>query len=250
MFIDTHAHITWEPLQDNLAAVVKEAADVSVNKIITIGCCEESSKNAIAATKIFDTVFASCGVHPSDVRPDVDWKLYESFWSEKKCVAIGETGLDDCHYNEHKNLQEELFLRHIQAAKKYNKPLVIHTREAGQKALDILQSENCSNFVIHCFTENKAFAKRVLDMGGIISVGGIITFPNAKDLRETVAYVPLSSIMLETDCPYLAPQSVRGKVNSPKNIPEIAYKIAEVKGVLLSEVEESTTRLAERFFGI
>ena len=127
---------------------------------------------------------------------------------------------------------------------------MIHTREAGQKALDILQSENCSNFVIHCFTENKAFAKRVLDMGGIISVGGIITFPNAKDLRETVAYVPLSSIMLETDCPYLAPQSVRGKVNSPKNIPEIAYKIAEVKGVLLSEVEESTTRLAERFFGI
>ena len=250
MFIDTHAHLIWEKLAGREPEVIQAAKDAGVEKIITVGCDIETTQKSLECAEQFEEVFFTAGIHPSDAHKVVDWEKFESFISHPKCVSVGECGFDFYYADDTRDQQKKSFEKQLQLAEKYNKPVVIHTRDAGVKTLEVLKKYQPKKFVIHCFTETKEFADEVVKMGGLFSVGGILTYPNAKDLREAVSTIPLENLMLETDCPYLAPQSVRGKINEPKYIPEIAAKLAEIQDLSVEKVEQVTTQTAQDFFGL
>jgi len=248
MFIDTHAHLNWEKLAGREAEVIENAKQSGVEIILTVGCDIETIEKSRDCAEQFENVFFSAGIHPEEAGKPVDWEAFESFLSHPKCKAVGECGLDFYYTRETESIQRENFKRQIELARKYDLPLIIHTRDAGAEMLKMIEEEKVQNFVIHCFTESPAFAMRIIEMGGRASFGGIITYPKADSVRDALKVFPLNRIMLETDCPYLAPQSVRGQVNEPKYVPEIAQKMAEVKGASLDQVEKVTTTNAQRFF--
>ena len=249
-FIDTHAHLIWEKLAGREEEVVQSAHDAGVKKILTIGCCTETSKKSQRCAEKFENVFFSVGLHPCDADKETDWDEFEALLSHNKCKAVGECGFDFYYTRETESIQEEVFLKQIELSKKYKLPLIIHTRDAGGKTLEFLRKYKVKNFVVHCFTETPEFAQEIVKLGGMASFGGIITYPKADSVREALSLIPMENIMLETDCPYLAPQSVRGKTNEPKYIPEIAEKVAEIKNMSFEEVAKTTTKNAERFFNI
>jgi TatD DNase family protein len=249
-FIDTHAHIIWERLKGREKEVVQSAVDAGVKKIITVGCDIETSKESLLCAEKFEHVYFSTGVHPCDVKKSVDWNIFEKILQHEKCKAIGESGMDFHYTQETESLQKEYFIKQIHLSNTYNKPLIIHTRSAKEATLEILKKYKVNKFVVHCFSEDADFAKEIIKLGGMISFGGIITYPKADIIRNALSIIPIENIMLETDCPYLAPQSVRGKVNEPKYIPEIALKVSEIKNISLDEVARITTKNAEQFFGI
>lgn len=251
-FIDTHIHIDFPNFNKDRADVIKKAQEVGVEKMINVGVNLETSQKSIDLAEKYENIWATVGVHPSDVKeytPQIEQELFE-LAKHNKVVAIGEIGLDYFYGKETIDLQKEVCIAQIKMAKELNKPLVIHTRDAGDDLLKILKQENPNHVVIHCFTETEDFAKEVLDMGYMISFTGIMTYPKADDLRQVVAQTPLDRIMIETDCPFLAPQKQRGERNEPAFVVEVAKKIAEIKGVVLEEIAEVTTMNAERFFGI
>lgn len=248
MFIDTHAHIIWDKLTGREKEVVENAKNAGVGAILTVGCDIETIVKSRDCAEQFENVFFSAGIHPEEAGKPVDWEKFESFLSHPKCKAVGECGLDFYYTRETERIQRENFIKQIHLARKYNLPLIIHTRDAGKEMLEMIEQEKIQNFVIHCFTESAEFAQKIVKMGGMASFGGIITYPKADSVREALQVFPIDRIMLETDCPYLAPQSVRGQVNEPKYIPEIAQKIAEVKGLPLSEIGRVTTENARSFF--
>ena len=248
MYIDTHAHIYWDTLLPRLDEVLDNARKANIWKMICIWCSEQTSTEAKNLAEKVSEIYFTVWVHPTDGEDDINWENLENMISHEKCVWIWECWFDFFHDKITEKKQEEIFLKQIYLAEKYNKSLIIHTRDAWEKALDFLKQFK-GNFVIHCFTEWMDFANRVLEMWWYISLGWIITYPKAEWIREAVKNFPLERIMLETDCPFLSPQSVRWKINEPANIPEIALKISEIKGVSLKEVEEVTTENAEGFFG-
>lgn len=250
MFIDTHAHIIWDKLAGRETEVVTNALSAGVGKILTIGCDIETIEKSRLCAEKFENVFFTAGIHPSDAKPPIDWKKFEAFLSHPKCKAVGECGFDFFHQENTEAEQEEVFVKQLEFSEKHQKPLIIHTRDAGDKMLQYLKKYQPKKFVIHCFTETQAFADEIFALGGLVSIGGILTYPKADELRNIMKTFPLERIMLETDCPYLAPQSVRGQINEPKYIPEIARKLAEVKGISVEEIEKITTINAENFFGI
>jgi len=250
MLIDTHAHLIWEKLKGREEEVVKAAKEVGVEKILTIGCDVKTSKESMLCAERFENVFFTVGIHPCDAEKEVDWGVFEKMLSHEKCKAVGECGFDFYYSKEHEKKQEEVFVKQIELSKKYNLPLVIHTRDAGGRTLEILKKYKVTNFVIHCFTETVEFAKEIVELGGMASFGGIITYPKAQSVRDAVSVIPIENIMLETDCPYLAPQSARGKTNEPKYLPEIADKISDIKDLSFEDVSVVTTKNAERFFSL
>lgn len=250
MFIDTHAHLSMGKLKGKEKETVQNALNANIWIIIDVGADMESSLTAFENSKTFENVYFSAGIHPSESWKNIDWDIIEKLIQNDKCVAIGECGFDFYYdwYNEQK--QEEVFIKQIELSKKYDLPLIIHTRDAGDKTLSMLKKYEVTNFVIHCFTETQKFAEEVLKLWWILSFTGIITYNKTEEIQNVVKTTPLEKIMIETDCPYLAPKSVRGSVNEPKNIPEIALKVSEIKDILLNEVEESTTQNAKTFFNI
>ena len=248
MFIDTHAHIYWDSLLPRIEEILENAKKANVWKIICIWCNQEASLQAKELSDKYKEVFFTVWVHPSDAKLEVDWDVLEKLIEDPKCVWIWECGFDFYHDDSFIDIQEEVFQKQINLAEKYNKPLIIHTRNASEKTLEYLENIQ-SRFVIHCFTEWKAFAEKILNLWWLISIWGIITYPKAQELRGTIKYYPLDKIMLETDCPFLAPQSVRWTINEPANIPEIALKLSEIKGISLKEVEEVAMKNSEGFFG-
>ena len=193
----------------------------------------------------YNHIFASVGVHPDYediIEPDVDLLVKHS--KNDKVVAIGETGLDYYRLKGDLTWQRNRFRTHIKAAVKAKLPLIIHTRNAQKDTISIMKEEGASNArgVMHCFTETYDMAKQAIDQGFYISFSGIITFKNADDIRETVKKIPLESILIETDSPYLAPVPNRGKLNQPSNVIFVAEKIAEIKNLSVEEVADVTTR--------
>lgn len=249
-FIDTHAHIIWERLKGREKEVVQSASDAGVKKIITVGCDINTSQESLLCAEEFEHVYFSTGIHPCDVNKPVDWNVFEKVLQHEKCKAIGESGMDFHYTRDTEDVQREYFIKQIELSNRYNKPLIIHTRMAKEVTLEILKKHKLNKFVVHCFSEDADFAKEIIQLGGMMSFGGIITYPKAESIRHALSVIPMEYIMLETDCPYLAPQSVRGKTNEPKYIPEIAIKVSEVKNISLNEVAKITTQNAENFFGI
>jgi len=260
MFTDTHAHLDYPDYKDDLDEVIRRAAEAGVSKVITIGIGRDSIPRSLALCERYPHVFAAVGAHPTaleDLRMD-EWDLLEKAATHPKVVAIGETGLDYHRLpadgvDAYKQRQHDYFLRQLELAKKLGKPAVIHCRDAYPDTLKVLKAFGRFRDepgVMHCFASDVATAKEVFELGYVISTGGVLTFKNAPALREVVAATPHDKLLLETDCPYLAPVPHRGKRNEPGYTKLVAEKLAEVWNIPLEEVSRKTEANVKRVFGI
>lgn len=250
--IDTHCHLNLAQFDSDRADIIAQMPAKGVQAVINVGCNLASSHKAVEIAQEYENCYASVGLHPSDA---ADWNdalesHFESMAADPKVVAIGETGLDYYNYDGNRDIQKNAFIAQIRLAKKLNLPLIVHQREVGRDALEILAAERPEKFVLHCFTGPNELLDEFLEIGALISFTGIITYKNAESVREAVSKVPLDRIMSETDSPYLAPQSVRGERNTPLNIEEIIAKIAEVKNISLAECKDILKANARDFWSI
>lgn len=192
----------------------------------------------------YDFIHASCGQHPLYQEEMVNPAILEEYCRNKRVVAVGETGLDAFYAPETIDVQTQSFIEHVDVATTVNKPLIIHTRDAREQTIDILKQGHADRVggVLHCFTESYEMAKQAMDMGFYISISGIVTFKNAKELRETVSKLPLDRLLIETDSPYLAPVPHRGKENQPAFVKDVAEFIADLKQVSVEELAQQTSK--------
>jgi TatD DNase family protein len=256
MIVDSHCHLNMlnlEKYDGDLAALVNATHESGVGTMLNVGVDLETAQEVIDVANRFDHVYASAGLHPSDVKgqvPTRDQLLH--FINQPKVVAIGETGLD-YHYNsEDLEQMRASFRLHIQLSKETKKPLIIHTRDAREDTIAIMREEGAGDIggVMHCFTESWEMAEQALEMGFYISFSGIVTFKNAKELQIVAEKVPLERILIETDSPYLTPTPFRGKPNEPQYVRYVADKIAELKGLRFDEVAKATTDNFRSLFGV
>jgi TatD DNase family protein len=264
MIVDTHAHLMFSEFDEDREETLVRAFAAGVKKIINIGCGEESSAQAVAMMKEFEgrddlpRLYATVGLHPydaGDLREDLidEWRTWivEDLKSGKRgIVGIGETGLDYFKSKVDPEIQKKSFRRHMKFADEMNLPVVVHNRDADEDCLEILKEFPGVQAVFHCYGSSLDFAKRVWEAGYYTSFTGIVTFKNADALREVVAAVPMDRLMVETDCPYLAPQEYRGKRNEPAYVAEVVKMIAEVKNLTNDEIAEISTKNAGKLFGI
>ena len=261
-FYDTHAHLDFPDFREELDEVVQRAAEVGISRIVTIGTDLESSRRAIDLAKRFDGVFAAVGWHPNDClsAPDDVRGELEGLAKAAKVVAIGEIGID--HYRlpstrggsaaddeVFKARQITLFQQQLEVAAKLGLNVVIHQRAAFEACIEVFESfADRVRGVFHCFVNEPAAARRVIDLGSLVSFTGVCTFKNAGDVRESLASVPLDKLMLETDAPFLAPVPYRGKRCEPAYVQEISQVVAETRGIGLEELAEATGTTARGFF--
>jgi TatD DNase family protein len=263
MFTDSHCHLTFPQLAEQLPAIRTAMQAAQVDRALCICTTMEEFAEVHALATGYDNFWCSVGVHPDNegvTEPTVQDLLDRA--ALPRVVAIGETGLDYYGMEDRKGgrsvadleWQRERFRTHIRAARACGKPLVIHTRSASDDTLRILREEGedggCASAggVFHCFTETATVARAALDLGYYISFSGIITFRNAQDLRDVAAFVPMDRMLIETDSPYLAPVPYRGKTNSPAYVPEVARQIAAVRGLSVEAVAQATGRNFECLF--
>lgn len=250
MFIDTHMHISEEfGVKPDL--FVKNAIDNNVKIMIASFCEKDDLELSTFYVEKYKNIYAAIGYHPEVTNNivDKDIKILEDkIKSNKKIVAIGEIGLDYYWGKNNKDEQKELFRRQLMLAQKLNLPVVIHSRDSIADTYDIL-SEFKVQGVIHCFSGSVEMAKRFINLGFLLGIGGVVTFKNSN-LYKVIEQIPLESIVLETDSPYLTPEPNRGKTNESSNIPYIAKKIADIKNIDISQVETITTNNAFRIFDL
>jgi TatD DNase family protein len=248
MFVDTHAHLQWASFDNDRTNVLERAKEKRVTRIVNIGFDIAGCLKGVKLAENHKGLYATVGIHPhsaNTLNKEIVDKLRE-LATNPKVVAIGEIGLDYYRNLSPKEVQRQAFETQLALAQELELPVVIHDREAHD---DILQA--LSRFkgkvkgVMHCFSGNKEMAQQCIDLGFKISFNGTITYPKNHELREIVKWVDLKSVLLETDCPFLAPQEVRGKRNEPSFLPMIAHEIANLKRVSLDELAEVTTRNAE-----
>jgi TatD DNase family protein len=252
--IDTHCHLDMLSTGEDIDRIITRAADSGVGTIVTVGINIESSYKAISIAEQYDSVFATVGIHPHNVLEleDDTYAELEELCSGKKVVAFGEIGLDYVRQYAPQPIQREHFARQVALAKKMSLPLVIHDREAHEDILFILEKEAPfpAGGVMHCFSGDWEFAQKVLELGFIISIPGVVTFNKAAVLQEVSRKIPLNRLILETDAPFLAPEPVRGKRNVPEFMLYTADKIAELRAIPLEEVARVTTENAQKLFNI
>lgn len=255
MLIDSHAHLDFKDFQNDIASILHRTQEAGVKKIITVGYNIESSKKAVEIANTHEQIWATVGIHPYDVKTSINLdkdmsQLEKLITNHSKICAFGECGLDYHYDNIDKAKQEIYFRNQIQLAKKHHLPLVIHSRDAEKDTINILSEEKPDKVVMHCFPGGKEYTKKCLKLGYYLSFTGNVTYKNAQKVHEAVMESPIDTIMIETDCPFLAPQKYRGKRNEPAFLPEIAKRIAELKGVSYDTIARKTTENAERFYGI
>ena len=236
MYFDTHCHISKE-YYENIDLLIKENKEARVDKIVISGCDKQSIKESITIASKYSSIYLSLGYHPNSTEfvGVKELKLLESLLvNTSKVVALGEIGLDYYWEEETKNKQKDMFRKQMKLAEQLNLPVVIHSRNSSEDTIEILKEFNCKG-IIHCFTENLETAKKYIELGYKLGIGGILTFKNSE-LREVIKEISLEHIVLETDAPYLAPSPFRGKQNSSKYIPIIAKEIANIKEIEEEEV--------------
>jgi len=259
MFTDSHCHLNFPELNENMGAIRADMAKAQVTRALVISTTLEKFPEVHDLAMRYDNFWATVGVHPDN--EGVQEPTFEDLITRAelpRVVGIGETGLDYYRLGERSVAdmawQRERFRVHIRAAQHTRLPLVIHTRSASSDTLQILKDEgedgsSCSaGGVFHCFTETAEVARAGLDLGFYISFSGILTFKNAQDLRDVAAFVPLDRILIETDSPYLAPAPHRGKTNNPSYVPFVAKQIADIKGLTVEAVAEATSHNFDRLF--
>ena len=249
MIIDTHAHL--DMLNDPKLAI-EEALSVGVKKIIIPGVEPDTFEKVLDLAYKYENVYAQLGVHPSEAQKfndDIAKKIIE-LAQDKKVVAIGEIGLDYYWDKTFVDVQKRVFKTQIEIANMLNLPIVVHDREAHKDTFDILEQMGAKKVLMHCFSGSLEFALECIKKGWFIALGGVVTFKNAKKVREVALKIPLENIMLETDTPYLTPHPHRGEENAPKYIIFTAKEIANLKDTALSEVENITSKNATEFFSL
>ncbi|MCO6504751.1 MAG: TatD family hydrolase [Snodgrassella sp.] len=250
MLIDSHCHLNMPELAERLPGVLAKMAAAEIRQAIAISVDRQSAAEVRILAENHENLFASVGIHPEDPN-SAEMSLDELIVAAKhpKVVGIGETGLDYHWCNGDLTWQHARFRTHIQASNHTGLPLIIHTRDAGADTLRLLRENQAQQGVIHCFTEDTAFAKAVLDLGFYISFSGIVTFKNARQIQEACRYVPLDRILIETDAPYLAPIPKRGKPNEPSYVYYTAQFIAQLRNESFETIEQATTNNTYRLFG-
>jgi TatD DNase family protein len=250
--IDTHCHLDMINSDDDISSTITRAAAHGVTPIITVGIDLESSKKAIRFATQYNSVYATVGIHPHNVQElnDSSYAELEKLCAMPKVLAYGEIGLDYVKQYAPKDIQLEHYARQLDLAKKVQLPVVIHDREAHEDILAIL--DNKAPFpaggVMHCFSGNLHLAQKVLDLGFIISIPGVVTFNKAAAMQEVAQKIPLDKLIIETDAPFLAPEPLRGKMNLPEYILYTAQKIADLRGLPLEIVAQTTTQNARNIF--
>lgn len=252
MLYDSHAHYDARQFDADRDEIIMQAHNQGVSFINNIASDMASSKKSIELAEKFDFVYATVGVHPSDVHgmTNADIDTLRKLAQHKKVVAIGEIGLD-YHYDDASEEEQKLwFSPQLELSKELNLPVVIHDRESRGDCIRILKEHKISNGVVHCFSGSAETAKELLKMGLHISFTGVVTFKNARKAIEALKVVPMDRLMIETDCPYMAPEPYRGKRNYSGYVIKVAEKIAEVKGMTVEDVAEQTMKTAKTLFGI
>ncbi|QED45873.1 TatD family hydrolase [Cytobacillus dafuensis] len=254
MFFDTHAHLNAEQYNDDVREVIDRALGEGVSRIVVVGFDRPTIEKAMELVEQYDFIYASVGWHPVDAidMTDADLKWIEELSQHPKVVALGEMGLDYYWDKSPKDIQKQVFRKQIQLAKKVKLPIIIHNRDATADIVEILKEEGAEEVggIMHCFSGSPEIAKECVEMNFYISLGGPVTFKNARKPKEVAEVIPLEKLLIETDCPYLAPHPYRGKRNEPSYVKLVAEQIAEIKGVTLEEVAEATTSNAKKLFGI
>lgn len=255
MIFETHAHYDDEKFNEDREELIRSLPENGIEYVVNIGSSIESCKNTVELIKQYDFFYGALGVHPNEVQDiteeSFNW-LADEIQNNPKVKAVGEIGLDYYWKEPEPGIQKRWFERQIELAGNLHKPMVIHSRDAAKDTYDIMSAMKCNEIggVIHCFSYSAEEAGKYLDMGFYIGIGGVVTFKNARKLLEAAQYVPMDRILLETDCPYLAPEPNRGKRNSSLNLTYIAAKIAEIKGLPYEEVVDITSQNARRMYGI
>ncbi|MFF2501671.1 TatD family hydrolase [Peribacillus sp. NPDC058075] len=254
MLFDTHVHLNAEQFNEDLEDVIERAKEAGVDNMVVVGFDRPTIIRAMELIEAYDFMYAAVGWHPVDAidmtEEDLQW--IEELSNHPKVVAIGEMGLDYHWDKSPKDVQMEVFRKQIRLAKKVGLPIIIHNREATADIVNILKEEEASRVggIMHCFSGSAETALECINMNFYISLGGPVTFKNAKKPKEVAAAVPLDRLLIETDCPYLAPHPYRGKRNEPSYVKLVAEQIAEIKQLTIEEVSQSTTENAKKLFGI
>ena len=253
MIFDSHAHYDSSQFDEDREALLNSMQEHGIGTIINVGADWDSVTEAVELAQKYPHVYAAVGLHPDEVG-DLNEERLEFMKSQcqhEKVVAVGEIGLDYYWDNESHETQKKWFIRQLELARSSDLPVIIHSRDAAEDTLKIMK-EHAQGLcgVIHCFSGSKELAEEYVKMGFHIGIGGVVTFKNGKKLKEIAASIPLERILLETDCPYLAPEPYRGKRNSSLYIPHIAQEIANLRGITYEEVVAQTEQNAKMLFGI
>ena len=251
MLFDTHAHLDDARFDEDRETLLRELPQKGIGLLMDPGCSLPSSRAALALAEKHQWIYAAVGSHPDDADQvnDDTMEAYRRLAQSPRVKAIGEIGLDYYWDNEPREVQKKWFIRQLELARELNLPVLIHSREAAADTMEIMK-EHAKGLsgVIHCYSYSKEMAQEYIKMGFYIGVGGVVTFKNAKKLKEVVENIPLTSIVLETDCPYMAPEPNRGKRNNSAYIRYVAEKIAELKGITYEEVVEQTEKNAREMY--
>lgn len=254
MIFDTHAHYDDEAFDIDRKELLGTMKDHGVGLIVNVGASFRGVEATCELMNQYDFIYGALGIHPDEVG-ELDEKRLEhlrELLGQEKAVAVGEIGLDYYWDKESHWKQKEWFARQMSLARELDLPIVVHSREAAKDTLDCIRSEHngATGGVIHCYSGSVEMARDYLNMGYYIGIGGVVTFKNARVMKEVAEYVPLERIVVETDCPYLSPAPNRGKRNSSLYLPLIIEAIAEIKGLPPREVEEITFQNGKRLYGI
>ena len=249
MFTDTHCHI-YKEYYENIEEVLKNAKKSNVNRMINNGCDKKSNEEVLELTKNYENIYGAIGIHPENIEEykEEDLKWIEENLKQPKIIAIGEIGLDYHYTKENKTEQIKLLERQLKIAEQYHLHVIIHSREATEDTINTLKKYKVTG-VIHSFSGSLETAKIYIKMGYLLGINGVITFKNSK-LKDVIKEIPLESIVLETDSPYLTPEPFRGKKNEPARIKEIAEFICDLKGISLEDLATITNHNIKRIFDI
>ena len=254
MFFDSHAHYDDQAFDADREELLGSFPENGIGGVVNAGASIASNKKTMELIDRYPFLYAAVGIHPehADTLDDKVLKWIREQFSHPKAAAVGEIGLDYYWDQPARDIQKKAFITQLALARELKRPVVIHSRDACQDTLDIMREEYGKDepAVIHCFSYSREAARDFLNLGYLIGIGGVVTFKNARKVKEAVEYIPIDRILLETDCPYLSPEPNRGKRNSSLNLPYIAGQIAQLKGLTAEEVMEITDRNARNFYGI
>ena len=252
MLFDSHAHLNDEAFDQDRAELLETFRDAGVGLVMNAGCSLASSREGIALAEAYPWIYCSVGTHP-DTADEVNeeaLEIYRQMCSHPKVKAIGEIGLDYYYETIHRDAQMRAFRMQMQLAEELDMPVIVHERDAHEDGMSIVKEFPKVKGVFHCYSGSAEMARQLVDVGWYIGFTGVLTFKNARKAVETAASIPLERILLETDCPYMAPEPYRGKRNHPGYLPKMAEKLAQIRGIPVEEVIRVTTENAKRLYRI
>lgn len=252
MIFETHAHYDDEAFAEDREALLAGLPEKGIGRVVNIGASLASCETTIKLMEKYPFIYGALGIHPSETAElnEDNFARLKTWCMHEKCVAVGEIGLDYHWPEPEREIQKKWFIRQLKLARELKLPVVIHSRDAAKDTVDIMKEQHAEELggIIHCFAYTKETAEIFLDMGFYFGIGGVVTFKNAKKLKEAVEFIPLDRIVVETDSPYLAPEPNRGKRNNSLNLPYIIEEIAAIKQVTREEVEKITWQNAEKIY--